>query len=206
MVAPSAAAPPPAAVVVVEEKEKQSVQIPDRPPYSMFVKNLSYDLDRASLKKYFVDAGLHVMEASISGDDKKPHRGYGQVEFRTRDSLEQALNMKNPQIMNRSVWFEVLQKRDVPRGRDESRHRQRSERKVEHGKGAKGKGEERRPPRREESRHVEAPKQEERSWRKPEETKKDDVSPRDQKKDDKRNRARSPRQCKQSIHCFCFSE
>ncbi|XP_063976536.1 eukaryotic translation initiation factor 4B isoform X2 [Diachasmimorpha longicaudata] len=78
--------------------------IPTNPPFVAYVSNLPYDVIEDDLIDFFAD--MQVTNVRLPKDSTKP-RGYGYVEFESRTSLIEALNLSNAMIKTRRVRIEV---------------------------------------------------------------------------------------------------
>ncbi|XP_067931566.1 eukaryotic translation initiation factor 4B-like isoform X2 [Watersipora subatra] len=88
-------------------------QLPDSPPYTTYVGNLSYDADEESLCEYFRNMKLNVISARLVRESGRM-KGYGYVEFGDKQSLASALRSDGETYMNRKLKVDL----STPKGRD----------------------------------------------------------------------------------------
>lgn len=79
-------------------------QIPDKPPYTAYVGNLSYDVDEDALANYFVK--LQVNDVRLVRDQGRM-KGYGYVEFGDKQSLVDALGLNGETFLMRKIKVDL---------------------------------------------------------------------------------------------------
>ncbi|KAJ1559201.1 hypothetical protein HK405_011625, partial [Cladochytrium tenue] len=89
------------------------VVFPDRPPYTAFVGNLSFDITDDDLYNLF--KGLKVKSVRLQrGPDDRP-KGFGYCEFDDLDSLKAAVNRHGESVRGRSIRIDVSEPREAPK-------------------------------------------------------------------------------------------
>ncbi|XP_052212212.1 zinc finger CCCH-type antiviral protein 1-like [Dreissena polymorpha] len=78
-------------------------KVPTNPPYSAYIGNLSYQATEEDVQDFFGDSVKRVRLKEVDG---KP-RGYGFVEFNTRQALIDALDMNDEMFMNRNIRVDL---------------------------------------------------------------------------------------------------
>ena len=86
---------------------RDELPLPDKPPFTAFVGNLSFDVMEADVEDFFVPAKI-VSVRIVTGHDGKP-KGFGYVEFQTLDDLKTALDRSGSQLANRTVRISVAE-------------------------------------------------------------------------------------------------
>eukprot|EP00658_Telonema_sp_P-2_P068892 TRINITY_DN578_c0_g1_i5.p1 TRINITY_DN578_c0_g1~~TRINITY_DN578_c0_g1_i5.p1 ORF type:complete len:404 (+),score=72.73 TRINITY_DN578_c0_g1_i5:67-1278(+) len=88
--------------------------IPDKPPFTAYVGNLSYDVDENQLGEFFsAHCKVSSVRLLLDRETQRP-KGFGYVEFEDRDSLVAALEAHGADMDGRKI------KVDVASGRQES--------------------------------------------------------------------------------------
>ncbi|KAK5115841.1 hypothetical protein LTR85_009435 [Meristemomyces frigidus] len=95
---------------------REQLPLPDKPPYTVHLGNLSYDVTSTEIEGFFSDC--HVTNVRIVEDkmDQKP-KGFGYVEFSTLDGLKTALTKSESHFMGRNIKISVA---EPPKDRPES--------------------------------------------------------------------------------------
>ena len=75
-------------------------QIPDRPPFTAYVGNLSYDVDEEGLSNFF--SKMSVNEVRLVREQGRM-KGYGYVEFGDKQSLVEALGLNGETFLARKI-------------------------------------------------------------------------------------------------------
>ncbi|KAJ1021514.1 hypothetical protein NDA13_005554 [Ustilago tritici] len=86
---------------------REELPLPDKPPFTAFVGNLSFDVMEADVQEFFVPAKI-VSVRIVTGPDGKP-KGFGYVEFQTQDDLKTALDRSGGQLASRTVRISVAE-------------------------------------------------------------------------------------------------
>lgn len=86
---------------------REDVPLPTRPPYTVFVGNLTFDITENELETFF---GPHEIKSVkiIKDRDEKP-KGFGYVEFTELDSLKDALTRTGTNLSGRTVRVSVAE-------------------------------------------------------------------------------------------------
>lgn len=92
---------------------REELPLPDKPPYTVHLGNLSFDATVADVTDFF--AGCECTNVRIIEDkmEMKP-KGFGYAEFATRDGLKQALTLNGSQFQGRNIRISVA---DPPKDR-----------------------------------------------------------------------------------------
>ena len=96
---------------------REALPLPDKPPYTVHVGNLSFDVTESEITDYFT--GCSVTNVRIVEDklEMKP-KGFGYVEFASLDGLKKALDFNGTQFGGRNIRVSVAEPREssVPTG------------------------------------------------------------------------------------------
>ncbi|KAI6125140.1 hypothetical protein EDD16DRAFT_1560270 [Pisolithus croceorrhizus] len=86
---------------------REDVPLPTRPPYTVFVGNLAFDITEGELESFF---GPHEIKSVkiIKDRDDKP-KGFGYVEFAELDALKDALTRTGANLSGRTVRVSVAE-------------------------------------------------------------------------------------------------
>ncbi|KAI6025032.1 hypothetical protein BKA83DRAFT_4255799 [Pisolithus microcarpus] len=86
---------------------REDVPLPTRPPYTVFVGNLTFDITESELELFF---GPHEIKSVkiIKDRDDKP-KGFGYVEFAELDALKDALTRTGANLSGRTVRVSVAE-------------------------------------------------------------------------------------------------
>lgn len=95
--------------------------VPHKPPFLAHVSNLPFDIKEDDIYEFFEVPLLSVRLPREDGDTGRI-RGFGHIEFETRDDLIQAISMPDPHIKNRRVRI------DIPNENDQKRNYNRNNR------------------------------------------------------------------------------
>ena len=87
--------------------------MPDKPPYTAHLANLSFDVTQDDVKDFFRDCEVTNVRIVEDKMDRKP-KGFGYVEFGTLDGLKNALNLTGNNLAGRQVRISVA---DPPKDR-----------------------------------------------------------------------------------------
>nr|CAD7197530.1 unnamed protein product [Timema douglasi] len=104
-------------------------KIPQNPPFLSYLSNLPYEVNEDEIAEFFKD--LDVLNVRLPRDDRQSGKlkGFGYVEFGTRESLISALNIPDKNIKQRHIRIEVAdnsqddRRRGGMRGSDRDRDR-----------------------------------------------------------------------------------
>lgn len=87
--------------------ERPPVPIPDNPPYTAYLGNLSFDTTERDLETLFRD--LNITNIRLIRHDDKP-KGFGYIEFGDRISLEDALKYNSESVRGRQIRIDVAER------------------------------------------------------------------------------------------------
>lgn len=92
--------------------------IPHTGPFSAKVSNLKYDLSEGDVDEFFMEREIRIKEMRLARDDQGDRlRGYGHIEFETRQDLLNALMLPDPIIHGRPFRIELASEYDQRDGR-----------------------------------------------------------------------------------------
>ncbi|KAK7872194.1 hypothetical protein R5R35_001755 [Gryllus longicercus] len=95
-------------------------KIPKSPPFLAYISNLPYEVEEDEIEDFFKD--LQIVNVRLPRDERPGRlRGFGYVEFETRQSLIDALSLPDTTIKGRRIRIEVAAENDRRRGRDSMR-------------------------------------------------------------------------------------
>ncbi|PSR78448.1 hypothetical protein BD289DRAFT_122402 [Coniella lustricola] len=96
-------------------QEREELPIPDKPPYTAHLGNLSYDANQEAVTDFFASAGCEVVNVRIVEDraEMRP-KGFGYAEFATPDDLKKALALNEESFFSRNIRIRVA---DPPKDR-----------------------------------------------------------------------------------------
>lgn len=89
-------------------------RIPDRPPYTAHLGNLSYDATQETVSDFFADCEIVSVRIVEDREQQRP-KGFGYVEFASADGLKQALTLDGASFQGRSIRVRIA---DPPKDRD----------------------------------------------------------------------------------------
>lgn len=95
--------------------------VPHKPPFLAHISNLPFDIKEDDIYEFFEVPLLSVRLPREDGDTGRI-RGFGHIEFESRDDLIQAISLPDPHIKNRRVRI------DIPSENDQKRNYNRSNR------------------------------------------------------------------------------
>lgn len=75
--------------LTVTRKADRSAEATSGRSYAIFIRNLPTNVSQSQLKEAFLEFGA-IMHSSVSCDEKGNSRGFGIVEFQTREAAEAA--------------------------------------------------------------------------------------------------------------------
>ena len=88
-------------------QEIDLTKFPDKPPFTVYVGNLSYDVDEESLSEYFTNKfNISVQQARLVRENGRM-KGYGYVEFKDKTSLVEAFKADGEMLMNRKLKVDI---------------------------------------------------------------------------------------------------
>uniref|UniRef100_T1J0I6 RRM domain-containing protein n=1 Tax=Strigamia maritima TaxID=126957 RepID=T1J0I6_STRMM len=92
--------------------------IPNKPPYTAFVANLSYEIDQEDIASFFKHLRVKSIRLPREGPDSSRHKGFGYADFEDRESLIEGLKMNDESLRGRKVRIHVAESQDNDRDRD----------------------------------------------------------------------------------------
>ncbi|CAH1173456.1 unnamed protein product [Phaedon cochleariae] len=95
-----------------------SDKVPKDPPFVAYLSNLPYDVDEDEIADFFKDmriANMRIPKDDRTGESKS--KGYGYVEFEDRESLLEALVLRDPTLKSRRMRIEVASNTENDRRR-----------------------------------------------------------------------------------------
>lgn len=93
-------------------------RVPNRPPYTVYLGNLPYDVCDEDVIKFFRTLKVSSVRLPRESGDKGRMRGFGYAEFPDRSTLLEALAYNNENLKNRSIKVSLAEEHD-----NESRER-----------------------------------------------------------------------------------
>ncbi|KAK9365820.1 hypothetical protein V1509DRAFT_352437 [Lipomyces kononenkoae] len=111
-----------------ERPEREPLPIPDKPPYTAHIGNLSNEIVEDILADYF--SGLSIDSIRIMRDRMEQPKGFAYVEFADRDSLEQALERTGGDLLGRVIRVNVADPPKEDRTQGDWRSGRTNERRV----------------------------------------------------------------------------
>ncbi|XP_053659270.1 eukaryotic translation initiation factor 4B [Anopheles marshallii] len=89
--------------------------IPQNPPYSIYVSNLPYDINENDLYEIFDH--VEIVNMTLPRDESETWRlrGFGNIEFATRNDLMTVLAMPEPMVRNRRIRIGLYNENDTKR-------------------------------------------------------------------------------------------
>lgn len=88
--------------------------VPQSPPFLAYLSNLPYDIQENDLYDFF--ANMTLTSVRLPKDDiENRSRGFGYVEFETRNELIEAVSIPDPSIRNRRIRIDVSTESDQKR-------------------------------------------------------------------------------------------
>ncbi|WVR03576.1 hypothetical protein IAU60_000568 [Kwoniella sp. DSM 27419] len=92
----------------MDQPPRAELPLPDVPPFTAFIGNLSFepDVDEA-VRDFFSD--LDPVSVRILKDNTGKIKGFGYVEFPSKDNLKAALDRSNSQLQGRSIRVNVAE-------------------------------------------------------------------------------------------------
>ncbi|KAK9237929.1 hypothetical protein V1525DRAFT_402405 [Lipomyces kononenkoae] len=111
-----------------QRPEREPLPIPDKPPYTAHIGNLSNEIAEDVLADYF--SGLSIDSIRIMRDRMEQPKGFAYVEFKDRDSLEQALDRTGGDLLGRVIRVNVADPPKEDRTQGDWRSGRTNERRV----------------------------------------------------------------------------
>ncbi|KAI9801563.1 MAG: hypothetical protein M1825_003242 [Sarcosagium campestre] len=96
---------------------REQLPMPDKPPYTAHIGNLSFDVTEGDIQDYFMDCEVTNVRIVEDKLERKP-KGFGYVEFASVEGLKKALDLNNTQFSGRNVRVSVA---EPPRDRPDAK-------------------------------------------------------------------------------------
>ncbi|XP_077253834.1 uncharacterized protein LOC143892825 isoform X2 [Tasmannia lanceolata] len=77
---------------------------------SLFVGNLSFNVERADVEEFFKDAG-EVVDVRFASNEEGRFKGFGHVEFATPEEAQKALELNGQELLGRTVKLDLAHER-----------------------------------------------------------------------------------------------
>lgn len=90
------------------------VPVPDRPPYNAHVGNLSFEATENEISDFFANCNVTNVRLIRDREQGDRPKGFGYVEFGTKDGLLAALDLNGSQLAGRPVRINVAEPRKLP--------------------------------------------------------------------------------------------
>jgi translation initiation factor 4B len=90
---------------------RAAVPVPDRPPYTAHVGNLSFEATESEISNFFASCDVTNVRLVRDREQDRP-KGFGYVEFGTKDGLLGALELNGSQLAGRPVRINVADPRE----------------------------------------------------------------------------------------------
>ncbi|KAJ2999748.1 hypothetical protein HDV02_001991 [Globomyces sp. JEL0801] len=97
------------------KSDMPDIPIPENPPYTAFIGNLSFQVSDRDVNMFFGDLRIKSVRLIVDMQTQRS-KGYGYVEFEDRESLVSAIQMNGETLMNRSVRLNVAESGPKSRG------------------------------------------------------------------------------------------
>lgn len=89
---------------------REQLPLPDKPPYTAHLGNLSFDVTEGDINDFFADCEVTNVRIVEDKLERKP-KGFGYVEFGSLDGLKKALDLSGTQFQGRNVRVSVAEPR-----------------------------------------------------------------------------------------------
>ena len=90
---------------------REELPLPDKPPYTVHLGNLSFDATNGDVTDFFADCEITNVRIIEDKLEMKP-KGFGYAEFATRDGLVKALTLNGSQFQGRNIRISVADPRE----------------------------------------------------------------------------------------------
>uniref|UniRef100_A0A0N5BAQ9 RRM domain-containing protein n=1 Tax=Strongyloides papillosus TaxID=174720 RepID=A0A0N5BAQ9_STREA len=87
-------------------ERRSTVQLPENPPYKVYVGNLPYDAIQGDMDDIFKDCDM-VEVKMVRDRETDKFKGYAYVEFRTREDLAKALQFNGYVFVDRTLRIDI---------------------------------------------------------------------------------------------------
>lgn len=89
---------------------REELPLPDKPPYTVHLGNLSFDATEEDVKDFFADCECKNVRIIEDKMEMKP-KGFGYAEFHTLDGLKGALALNGSSFQSRNIRISVADPR-----------------------------------------------------------------------------------------------
>lgn len=96
---------------------RQQLPIPDKPPYTAHIGNLSFETTEADVREFFADCDVTSVRLVHDRIQDRP-KGFGYIEFKTVEGLTKALDRSGTPFFGRDIRVSVA---EADRGKEPSR-------------------------------------------------------------------------------------
>lgn len=93
------------------ERDTYPQTIPDKPPYTAHLGNLSYDATQETVNDFFADCEVTSVRIVEDREQGRP-KGFGYAEFRTPGGLEKALTLDGQSFQGRNIRIRIADPRE----------------------------------------------------------------------------------------------
>lgn len=91
---------------------REELPLPNKPPYTAHLGNLSFDATEVSVGDFFVACAVKNVRIVEDMIERKP-KGFGYAEFETLDGLKKALELNSTQFQGRNIRISVADPRKL---------------------------------------------------------------------------------------------
>ncbi|KAK9682188.1 hypothetical protein RND81_10G056500 [Saponaria officinalis] len=84
---------------------------------TLFVANLSFDVEESNVREFFKDAG-EIVDVRFAMNAEGQFRGFGHVEFATPEAALKAMELNGQEMLDRPVRLDLARERGAPQSRD----------------------------------------------------------------------------------------
>lgn len=89
---------------------RPELPLPNQPPYTAHIGNMAFDTTQADVNDFFNDCAVTNVRIVEDKLDHKP-KGFGYVEFATREGLAKALTLGGSSLGGRNIRVSVAEPR-----------------------------------------------------------------------------------------------
>eukprot|EP01012_Entosiphon_sulcatum_P063845 TRINITY_DN919_c0_g1_i1.p1 TRINITY_DN919_c0_g1~~TRINITY_DN919_c0_g1_i1.p1 ORF type:complete len:554 (+),score=76.30 TRINITY_DN919_c0_g1_i1:614-2275(+) len=100
-----------------ERAERPEKGAPEHPPYTCFVGNLPFDATQDSIRDFFTEQAVKSVRL-VNDKTSGTFKGFGYVEFETRDDLIQAVQLSGTSFSGRTIKLDFTEPRPERPGND----------------------------------------------------------------------------------------
>lgn len=91
---------------------RETLPVPDKPPYTAHIGNLSYESTEAEIAEFFASCEVANVRLVRDRMEDRP-KGFGYVEFSTREGLIAALELNGLNLSGRNIRINVAEPRTL---------------------------------------------------------------------------------------------